>query len=104
MHEVQGIPSEKGGAMTAILPAMTLVASTALGDLPLSKVEQAFWDCDFKGTQHMLDFDDAHLCSTVFERLKVEKFNSEFDRFLEWWHSNKGREYAARVEAPHRSR
>ncbi|HYC43198.1 MAG TPA: hypothetical protein VEB70_09445 [Noviherbaspirillum sp.] len=86
--------------MTGILPALALVASANLGDLPLVEVEQVFWDCDFKGTQNMLDFDDAHICSSVFERLKAEKFNSEFDRFLEWWRVNKSREYAARVEVP----
>jgi hypothetical protein len=90
-----------GGDMASILPAITLAAaSTVLGDLPLVEVEQVFWDCDFKGTQHILDFDDAHTCSIVFERLKAEKFNSEFDRFMEWWRTNKGREYAARVEVP----
>jgi len=87
----------KGGDMTSTLPAMTLAASAALGNMPLVEVEQVFWDCDFKGTQHILDFDDAHVCSTVFEKLKAEKFNSEFDRFLEWWQTNKTREYAARA-------
>jgi len=86
--------------MTGMLPAITLVASAALGEVPLKDVEQAFWDCDFRGTQNLLDFEDAHVCSNVFERLKTEKFNSEFDRFLEWWRSNKSREYAARVETP----
>lgn len=90
--------------MTGILPAMTLVASTVLGDLPLGEVEQVFWDCDFKGTQNILGFDDAQVCSTVFERLKAEKFNSEFDRFLEWWRTNKTREYAARVDVPRHRR
>jgi hypothetical protein len=88
--------------MTGILPALTLVASTTLGDLPLKEVEQVFWDCDFKGTQNMLGLDDAHVCSIVFERLKAEKFDSEFDRFLKWWRVNKGREYAARAELPRR--
>lgn len=85
--------------MTSVLPAITLAASATLGNLPLGEVEQIFWDCDFKGAQRMLDFDDARICSVVFERLKAEKFNSEFDRFLEWWRINKGREYAARVDA-----
>lgn len=85
--------------MTSVLPAITLAASTTLGNMQLAEVEQVFWDCDFKGTQHMLDFDDAHVCSTVFERLKAEKFNSEFDRFLEWWQTNKAREYAGRAAA-----
>ncbi|WP_420473318.1 hypothetical protein [Noviherbaspirillum sp. ST9] len=85
--------------MASTLAAMTFVASTVLGDLPLKEVEQVFWDCDFKGSRHMLDFDDAHVCSSVFERLKAEKFDSEFDRFLEWWRTNKSREYAARVES-----
>lgn len=84
--------------MAGILPAMTLVASTVLGDLPLVEVEQIFWDCDFKGSRQMLDFDDADLCSNVFERLKAEKFNSEFVRFLEWWRINKSREYAVRTD------
>lgn len=86
--------------MTGMLPAIILVASATLGDLPLMEVEQVFWDCDFKGTQHMLDFDDAQICSSVFERLKAEKFNSEFERFLEWWRINKNREYAARTDRP----
>ena len=86
--------------MTGVLPAIILAASNGLGGLPLVEVEQVFWDCDFKGTQHMLDFDDAHICSSVFERLKAEKFNSEFDRFLEWWRTNKTREYASRADVP----
>jgi hypothetical protein len=98
MQALQRLSLETGGAMASMLPAMTLVASAVLGDLPLIEVEQVFWDCDFKGSRHMLDFDDAHLCSNVFERLKAEKFNSEFDRFLEWWRINKSREYAARVD------
>lgn len=82
--------------MNGLLPAIILMASTSLGDIPLKEVERIYWDCDFKGSRHILNFDDAQLCSSVFERLKTEKFNSEFDRFLEWWRLNRKREYASR--------
>ncbi len=86
--------------MTSILPEITLVASTALGGLPLAEMEKAYWDCEYTAEQGMLNFDDAAVCSEVFERLKTEKFNSDFNRFLQWWMVNKGREYAARVKSP----
>lgn len=84
--------------MSSILPAITLVASTALGDMPMSEIEHVYWDCDYKGTHQILSFDDAHVCSAVFERLKSDKFNSEFGRFLEWWRANRSREYALRAD------
>lgn len=85
--------------MTSALPAITLMTSTSLEDLPLIEVERIFWDCDFQSRQRMLAFEDACICSVMFERLKAEKFNGEFDRLLEWWRINKEREYAARAEA-----
>ena len=85
--------------MTHILSGITLVATTAFGGIPLAEVEKAYWDCEFAASQGFLDFDDAEVCNQVFERLKAEKFHSDFNRFLEWWRANKAREYAARTES-----
>jgi hypothetical protein len=95
-----------GGEMINILPGITLVASAAIGGLPLSEAEKVYWDCEFAAEQGVLDIGDAEVCSKVFEQLKAAKFGSDFNRFLEWWRANKGREYAARIESQrnHRNR
>jgi hypothetical protein len=88
-----------GEEMTNLLPGITLVASAALGGIPLAEMEKAYWDCEFAAEQGILDSSDAGNCSEVYERLNAEKFDNNFQRFLEWWKANKGREYAARVES-----
>jgi hypothetical protein len=87
-----------GEDMTSILPGIALTASAVLGGSSLVEMEKTYWDCEFAAEQGMLDSSDAGACSEVYERLKMEKFNNDFRRFLQWWKTNKGREYAARAD------
>lgn len=85
--------------MTRMFPAIAFATSNALANVPLAEVEKGYWDCDYAVNQGRLDFGDAEYCSKLYERLKKEKFNSDFDQFLRWWKANKERENVARANA-----
>jgi hypothetical protein len=85
--------------MTSMLPAIVFATSGALTSAPINELERHYWDCDYASAQSLLDSSSAANCSLVYERLKTEKFHSDFPRFLRWWKTNKEREHAARVSA-----
>lgn len=66
--------------------------------LPADKLETLFWDCDYMSSTALLDGTDAAICSSVFERIKKEKFAGDFNKFMQWWKPLKDKEHAKRAK------
>ncbi len=81
-----------------MLAALLFAASNSLAAIPMVDLERHYWDCNYAATQSMLDTVDAEFCSRVYERLKAEKFNGDYQKFMKWWADNKTRENAARAK------
>jgi hypothetical protein len=65
-------------------------------------LESAFWLCDYSSSRVALDMGTAVACSSIYEELKAEKFNGDFEAMLAWWRENKPAEHGA-IEAASRS-
>jgi hypothetical protein len=73
------------------------LAAASIITLPANlDIEKTYWDCDYATTQTLAGFEEAAICSTVFEKLKADKFKGSFQDFMVWWKANKEREYASR--------
>ncbi len=83
-----------------LMHGIALAASMSTGNVSLAQIEVQYWDCDFASIHGAFDFVDAERCSNVYELLKAKKFNSDFNRFLEWWRLNKAREHSMRADSP----
>lgn len=70
------------------------VSAHALSEMPLSKIEEAYWQCDYNSTKSLITFGDAEICSHVYEELKARKFGGDFIKLNEWWKANKAKEYS----------
>ena len=84
--------------MEPILPTIALAVSAALSGLSAAEVEKAYWDCEFTATQGIVSYEDAPLCSELFEHLKENKFLGDFKQFLIWWQQHKDQEIASRLK------
>lgn len=82
--------------MVRVLPTILIASTTQFGDMPAEEMEKAFWDCDFSATRGVIDLNVAAGCSEVYEQLKMQKFNGDFNRLLLWWQENKDTEFSAR--------
>ena len=87
-----------GPAMEPMLPSVALAVSVALAGLTPAEVEKAYWDCEFTATQGIVSYDDAPLCSQLYEYLKENKFLGDFNQFLIWWRQHKDREISSRLK------
>ncbi|HYD93872.1 MAG TPA: hypothetical protein VEC01_01005 [Noviherbaspirillum sp.] len=83
--------------MASALSSLVLAASATVADLPPAEVERSYWDCEFTAIQGTIDLDAGAACSAIYEQLKADKFDGDFDRFLAWWRENKERELSARM-------
>lgn len=80
----------------AVLVALSAVPAAAqetpsLEQLPLEKIEEAFWQCDQASSKTFLSSSEAAICSYIFEVLKQRKFQGDFSKFYQWWQQNKHR-------------
>ncbi|MGE5095130.1 MAG: hypothetical protein ACM3SO_08320 [Betaproteobacteria bacterium] len=66
----------------------------------LAQLESAFWLCDYVATNQGVTATPRAACRYVTEELKRQKFDGDFDRFIEWWRDNKAAEYARIEHAP----
>jgi hypothetical protein len=79
---VGGAPPPHTNGAQKVLPAQ--VASVGLADL-----EDAFWACDYVATTRGTAGADTTACTAVYEAIKAQKFDGDFDQLLEWWQRNK---------------
>lgn len=84
--------------MASALPSIILATVVTSESTASIEVEKNYWDCEFIATQGTLDLDGAAMCSTIYERLKTDKFRGDFKRFLIWWQENKEREMSSRMK------
>lgn len=75
---------------------ITMLAAAAIALPAGPALEEAFWDCDFASTQTLVGQGEAAVCSSVFEKLKTDKFNGDFSKFMVWWKANKDAQYKLR--------
>lgn len=92
--------------MASALPSIILATVVTSESMASIEVEKNYWDCEFIATQGILDLGGAATCSTIYERLKMEKFRGDFKRFFIWWQENKERELSSRMylKQPHDTR
>lgn len=84
--------------MASVLPSIILATVVASESMSSIEVEKNYWDCEFIATQGTLDLNEAATCSTIYERLKTDKFLGSFERFMIWWQENKDRELSSRIK------
>lgn len=87
------------GSIVPALPALVLVASSAIARLSNVELEEAYWDCEFLASEVAIDLSTAAACSEIFESLKATRFQSDFRLFLSWWSENKERKLSERRDA-----
>ena len=78
----------------AIGAAGSVRAQTSDGDGRLAALEQAFWACDYIGTQEGVAEAPVEFCVEVTDDLRHEKFGGDFDAMVAWWQDNKAAEHA----------
>lgn len=83
-----------------ILASLALALSASTNGLPrgvpLERVETVYWDCEASARDRFLSEGEAAACSEAFERIKAEKFDGSFERFMRWWEANRKQEHAKR--------
>jgi len=80
--------------------ATLATAQPAFTDLDDATIEHAFWNCDVRSTQFVLEPGDGILCERLTDALKQRRFGGDFTRFLAWWQERKAVEHARRGGAP----
>jgi hypothetical protein len=88
------------GAALATLAAAQSPAIPHFGDLDDATIENAFWHCDARATQVVLDPGEGVLCERLGDALKQRRFGGDFTRLLAWWQERKALEHARRGVAP----
>ncbi|SFB77870.1 hypothetical protein SAMN05216344_10351 [Polaromonas sp. OV174] len=68
-------------------------------ELRLAELEKAFWICDYATTIDLIDRGTAMACSSLFEALKQNKFDGDFNTMLAWWRQHKEAEHLALAKA-----
>lgn len=63
-------------------------------------LEELYWDCDYAATSYALDLDTGALCTVTMEKLKAEKFDGSYPKFIEWWKQQKAAEHEKRKNKP----
>jgi hypothetical protein len=65
-------------------------------DLTLAALITAYWDCEVEYLKGQRLPEDMIACIAVAEEIKTQKFDGDFAAYLEWWRTNKLKEYAER--------
>lgn len=84
----------------AALATLAAAQPPAFGDLDDATIEHAFWHCDVRATQVVLDPSEGVLCERLADALKQRRFGGDFTRLLAWWQERKAVEHARRGVAP----
>ncbi len=72
----------------------------ALEALPLPKLEETYWACDYKATVAVASGYEGQVCVIAYEILKKKKFNGDYGEFIKWWQAQKSVEYAKQALKP----
>lgn len=88
-------PAKSG--LVALLAASVILAQPvqAAIERDLTKLERAFWVCDYLATIHGVGKVDTVTCAAVTDDLKRIKFDGDFEKMLDWWRANKTAQHAA---------
>ena len=68
----------------------TLVAA----GFDLSRIEEAFWVCDYLGTTRGTEAVDVGHCIAVSDALRELRFGNDLDRLVAWWREHKPAQHA----------
>ena len=91
---VQWVVAMTMACALAIGAAGSVRAETTGGDARLAALQQAFWACDYIGTNEGVAEAPVQLCLEVTHDLQQEKFGGDFDAMVKWWQDNKVVEHA----------
>jgi|RhiMethySRZTD1v2_1073278.scaffolds.fasta_scaffold668180_2 hypothetical protein len=74
---------------------MALATSAAVAQqlMPIERLEQAFWACDYTATTRGIFATSIEHCTAVTDGLKNAKFGGDFHALLAWWRENKPAEH-----------
>ena len=91
------------GAQTATQLPTAARALVAAG-FDLSRIEEAFWVCDYLGTTRGTEAVDVGRCMAVSDALRELRFGDDLDRLVAWWREHKPAQHArlAALEARRR--
>lgn len=78
------------------LAALAAAQPPAFEHLDDAAIENAFWHCDARATQVVLDAGEGVLCERLADALKQRRFGGDFSRLLAWWQERKAIEHAQR--------
>jgi len=62
----------------------------------LAAVLVIYWHCQWAAIRAMLPNTEIMSCIEITEIVKREKFNGDWNQYLEWWANNRDREFAER--------
>ncbi|MCM2251258.1 MAG: hypothetical protein NDJ19_02745 [Ramlibacter sp.] len=65
--------------------AVGQMRSVNLKDASHDELKSAFLVCDGAATRGQLDSVTVQQCSTIYEQLKAQVFDGDFERLLAWW-------------------
>jgi hypothetical protein len=102
------MPANHWPAMAAgVLLATALASGFALADdagtppatldieqASLADLENTFWVCDYVASTEGVVAALRATCRYVTEEVKRQKFDGDFNQFLQWWRDNKAAEHA----------
>jgi len=55
-----------------------------------------YWHCQWAAVRSMLSENYIIPCTKITEILQREKFDGDWNKYLEWWRANKDKEFADR--------
>ena len=93
-HRVATSPSRLAPllGLAAALTAVQVPAQPAQSEA--SRLESAFWQCDYDATVHGLERVDVNACTDVYDAIKRTRFAGDFEALLEWWQRHRTHEHA----------
>jgi hypothetical protein len=77
----------------------TAPQQVALASSPLAALENAFWACDYAGTNGSVDADTGIACIELTRELKMKKFSGDFEALVAWWQQHKPAQHRALAAA-----